>query len=74
MKHFNIEIQITGETATAAIYDRGANLNDAVIANHTALASMRTSVDEGTLDSCAGLVINEKGEVEVKPEYYSKEA
>ena len=73
MKYFTIEIQIpeTGDP-TAAIYNRGENKNDAIVANHTALASMRTAVDAGTLAACCGLVINEQGGNEVKPEYYTK--
>ena len=73
MKYFTIEIQTSDEgVTTAAIYDRGDNLNDAVIANHSALASMRTSVDSGILSSCMGLVINEQGGIEVPREYYTK--
>ena len=72
MRYFNVEIQTTEEGSSAAIYDRGKNLNDAIIANHNALSSMRTSVDAGTLKSCAGLVLNEEGGVEVPREFYEK--
>lgn len=74
MKYFTIEIQIMEDgTTSAAIYDRGDDINDAIIANHNALASMRTAVDAGTLKACAGLVMNEQGGVEVPREYYGKE-
>ena len=72
MRYFNVEIQTTEEGSSSAIYDRGENLNDAVIANHNALSSMRTAVDAGTLKSCAGLVLNEQGGVEVAREFYEK--
>ena len=73
MKYFTIEIQkMEDGTTSAAIYDRGEELNDAVIANHNALASMRTAVDAGTLTSCMGLVMNEQGGVEVPREFYEK--
>ena len=72
MHYFNIEIQVPiGEgDPVAAIYDRGENLNDAIIANHNALASMRTAVAAGTIASCAGLVINEQGGIEVPRETF----
>jgi len=75
MKYFSIEIQTMEDgTTSAAIYDRGEDINDAIIANHNALASMRTAVDAGTLQACTGLVINTKGGVEVPREYYEKVA
>ena len=75
MKYFSIEIQTMEDGSTsAAIYERGDDLNDAIIANHTALASMRTAVDAGTLKACTGLVMNEKGGVEVPREFYEKDA
>lgn len=71
MKYFNIEIQTSSEGPVAAIYPR-EDLDAAIIANHQAMASMRTAVDADTLVACTGLIINEQGGVEVPREYYSK--
>lgn len=74
MKYFNVEIQTTKGTTSQAIYDR-ASKEEAVIAFHNSMASMRTAVDNETLDGCTGLVLNEWGGVE-KPfqEHYERAA
>ena len=71
MKYFNVEIQVTGETATAAIYARNSR-DDAITNFHTSMASMRAAVDAGTLDEATGLVINAWGGIETPySEHYS---
>lgn len=74
MKYFNIEIQTTNGTTAQAIYAR-ASKEEAVIAFHNSMASMRTAVDAGTLDACTGLVLNEWGGVEQPyQEHYERAA
>jgi len=63
MTYFNIEIQESNGTATAAIYAR-ANKDEAVTNFHTSMASMRAAVDAGTLDGATGAVINSWGGTE----------
>ena len=72
MKYFNVEIQTTGSTTAQAIYAR-ASKEEAIIAHHNSMASMRTAVDSGNLDACTGLVLNEWGGVEQPyQEHYEK--
>lgn len=73
MRYFNVEIQETKESASAAIYE--ATSKDAAIsAFHTSMASMRASVDAGTLTAATGLVINSWGGVEDPyKEHYEKQ-
>lgn len=74
MKYFNVEIQTTGATTAQSIYAR-ASKEEAVIAFHNSMASMRTAVDNGTLDGCTGLVLNEWGGVEQPyQEHYERAA
>ena len=68
MVYFNVEIQVTDETATPAIYARESK-EEAVTAFHSAMASMRAAVDAGTLTECTGMVINSFGGTEVSEHY-----
>lgn len=68
MIYFNVEIQVTDDTATSAIYARESEA-DAVTAFHSSMASMRAAVDAGTITECTGMVINSYGG-EIEKEHY----
>ena len=74
MKYFNVEIQTTGATTAQAMYPHDTK-DEAIIAYHQSMASMRTAVDSGNLDGCTGLVLNEWGGVEQPyQEHYERAA
>lgn len=68
MTFFNIEIQVTEDSVSQAIYAR-ISKEEAVTAFHSSMASMRAAVDAGTLTECTGMVINSWGGTEVSEHY-----
>ena len=68
-----VEIQVMNDGSTAqAIYDRGAELQDAITAWHSTMASMRASVDAGTIAEGTCFVVNSWGsEVSPYSEHYT---
>ena len=62
-KWFKLEIQITGETVTL-LPGEAKEKNEAVTDFHTAMGSLRASVDAGNLDGATCMVLNTDGGVD----------
>ena len=61
--YFTVEIQVTNGETLQSISAQDIR-DDAIIAFHQGMASMRTAVKNGTLDEATGMVLNRWGSVE----------